>query len=132
MEILSLKSPSDQAAAAQAVSKRLSVRKLQLLERAGWLSRPETFRLILPQRTLSDRVQKRELLSGDESDKLMRVSRITEHAVQTFGDQAKAMQWLRRENPRFGGETPLGLMRTEAGGRVIEEALIQLDEGVFV
>jgi uncharacterized protein (DUF2384 family) len=38
---------------------------------------------------------------------------------------------MRQPKQRFGGRTPLDLLSTEAGGRLAEEMLIQIDEGMF-
>jgi putative toxin-antitoxin system antitoxin component (TIGR02293 family) len=48
-----------------------------------------------------------------------------------FGDDAKAGRWLRKAKQRFEGRTPLEVLRTEAGARLVEEMLLQLDFGIF-
>lgn len=42
----------------------------------------------------------------------------------------RALNWLR--NPRLDGRTPLSLLKTDAGSRIVEELLIQIDGGMFV
>ena len=42
---------------------------------------------------------------------------------------AKAGRWLRKAKSRFGGRSPLEMLRTEAGARLVEEMLLQLDYG---
>jgi uncharacterized protein (DUF2384 family) len=38
---------------------------------------------------------------------------------------------MREPRARFEGRTPLEMMVTEAGGRLVEEMLLQIDEGMF-
>jgi len=38
---------------------------------------------------------------------------------------------MRQPKARFQGRTPLQMMVTEAGGRLVEEMLLQIDEGMF-
>ena len=54
---------------------------------------------------------------------------MTALAEEIFGDDAKASRWLRKEKSRFEGRTPLEMLRTEAGARLVEEMLLQLDYG---
>jgi putative toxin-antitoxin system antitoxin component (TIGR02293 family) len=68
-----------------------------------------------------------ELLTHDESDRAVRIARITSQAEEVFGDDAKAARWLRKPKARFEGRVPLELLRTEAGSRIVEEMLLQID-----
>jgi putative toxin-antitoxin system antitoxin component (TIGR02293 family) len=88
--------------------------------------------VVIPARTLKHRRERREPLSLDESDRLARVARIYELSVRVFGDSEKARSWLTRPKLRFDARSPLSMVRTEAGGRRVEEWLIQIDEGMFV
>ena len=38
---------------------------------------------------------------------------------------------MRQPKVRFEGRTPLQMMVTEAGGRLVEEMLLQIDDGMF-
>ncbi|MBB5546568.1 type II RES/Xre toxin-antitoxin system antitoxin [Paraburkholderia fungorum] len=86
---------------------------------------------IIPRRTLSHRRQNGERLSTEESDKAIRLAKIVAQAEAVFGDQEKAVRWLRRQQTRFAGKNALEMMATEQGGRLVEEALVQIDEGYF-
>jgi len=70
-------------------------------------------------------------LSRDESDKLARVIRLYDRAAAAFGDPAKARHWLRNRKLRFAERTPLQTMRTELGGRMVDEMLGQIEHGMF-
>lgn len=86
---------------------------------------------IIPRRTLSHRRQHGERLSTDESDKAIRLAKIVAQANAVFGSTEKAMRWLRNPQGRFAGKTALDMAATEHGARLVEEALVQIDEGYF-
>jgi putative toxin-antitoxin system antitoxin component (TIGR02293 family) len=88
--------------------------------------------VVIPARTLKHRRQRQEPLNLDESDRLARVARIYELAVKVFGDPEKARRWLSKPKIRFNEQTPFSMLRTDLGGRQVEEMLIQIDEGMFV
>jgi putative toxin-antitoxin system antitoxin component (TIGR02293 family) len=87
--------------------------------------------VVIPARTLKHRRQRQEPLNLDESDRLARVARLYELGVRVFGNADKARRWLSKPKIRFEERTPLVMMRTELGGRQVEEMLIQIDEGMF-
>jgi putative toxin-antitoxin system antitoxin component (TIGR02293 family) len=93
--------------------------------------RPDELSFIIPRRTLSHRRQRHQRLSTDESDKAIRLARIVAQATVTFGNQEKAIRWLRTSNRRFADRTALDMVSTEHGSRLVEEALVQVDEGYF-
>ena len=84
---------------------------------------------VLPPRTLSHRKAKVEKLTIDESERAIRVARILSLTEAIFGTDALAFQWLRKPMRRLSGKAPLDMLTTEAGGRLVEELLIQIDEG---
>lgn len=43
----------------------------------------------------------------------------------------KRWPWMRKAKKRFEGETPMQMLQTEAGARLVEQMLLQLDEGMF-
>ena len=112
------------------VEKRLSPTAVKSLVRGG-MSDAEVYQLIVPRRTLAHRIAKRQLLSKDESDKAVRVARISAMAEQVFGESERAWRWLRKPKPRFDGKTPVEMLATEAGARLVEEMIVQIDYGLF-
>lgn len=111
------------------IEKRLPVSSIEALVRSG-LSEAEVYRLIIPRRTLAHRISRREPLSREESDRVVRVARITAMAEQVFGDPDRAWRWLRKAKRSFEGGTPMDLLSTEAGARVVEEILARIDYGL--
>lgn len=92
----------------------------------------ELLEVVIPTRTLKHRRQRGEALSVVEAERLARMARIYELALRVFGDPDKARRWLSRPKHRFEERSPLSLMRSEPGGHSVEEALIQIDEGMFI
>jgi len=115
---------------ASLVDKRLPATAIKALVRNG-LSDAEVYALIVPRRTLAHRIAKRQPLSKQESDKAVRVARITAMTEDIFGEPERAWRWLRKPKPRFDGKTPLEMLVTEVGGRLVEEMLIQINHGMF-
>jgi putative toxin-antitoxin system antitoxin component (TIGR02293 family) len=113
---------------ARLVEGRLPISSLDSLSGHG-ISDEEIYAFILPRRTLVHRRSRKESLTPDESDRAVRIARITSLAEEVFGEDAKASRWLRKPKTRFEGRTPLELTRTDAGGRLVEEMLLQLQYG---
>ena len=86
---------------------------------------------IAPSRTLSHRRQKGERLKAGETGCFLRALKILVMAETVLGGRENALAWLRKSRRAFGGMSAIELIRTEAGGQLAEENLIQLDEGYF-
>ncbi len=91
----------------------------------------DIYDIVIPARTLKHRRSRRQSLSPDESDKLARLVRVFDQAVAVFGDADQARSWLNTPKKRFEKRTPLHMLRTDLGGRMVEEMLGQIDEGMF-
>lgn len=87
--------------------------------------------VVIPARTLKHRRQRQEPLNLDESDRLARVARVYLLALRVFGNPEKARRWLSKPKTRLDEQTPISMLRTDLGGRQVEEMLIQIDEGMF-
>jgi putative toxin-antitoxin system antitoxin component (TIGR02293 family) len=96
------------------------------------LQRSEIDQAIIPLRTLQHRRSRREKLTVEESDRVMRVIRILSAAEAVYGNRERALTWLRTVHARLNGRTPLSLLSTDTGSRIVTELLIQIDEGMFV
>lgn len=113
---------------ARLVEDRLPLASVESLSNHG-ITDEEIYNFIVPRRTLVHRKSRHESLTHEESDRAVRIARITSLAEEVFGDDAKAARWLRKSKTRFEGRTPLDLLRSEAGARLVEELLLQLDYG---
>jgi putative toxin-antitoxin system antitoxin component (TIGR02293 family) len=91
----------------------------------------DIYQVVIPARTLKHRRERKEPLNLDESDKLARLMRVYEFAVKVFADKEKALRWLNKPKHRFAERTPIQMLRTELGGRMVEEMLGQIEHGMF-
>lgn len=114
----------------QIVEHGLPLESLSVLKDKG-LTSAEISELVIPARTLKHRRDRGQNLSPEETERLLRVGRVLSFAEKTFGDRSKSLHWLRRQDDRLDDRTRLSLMATEAGGRLIEGMLWQIDEGMF-
>lgn len=87
--------------------------------------------LVAPPRTLAHRRANAERLTVEESDRAVRLARVVAQTESVFGSKDKAMAWLRQPMKRFEGRTPIEMLVTDVGSRLVEEALVQIDEGFF-
>ncbi len=85
---------------------------------------------------ISTRTLNRRKSSGrfrpDESDRLVRLSRIYGKALELFeGDEIAARVWLGRKQLGLGGAVPFELLKSEVGAREVENLIGRLEHGVF-
>ncbi len=85
----------------------------------------------LSRRTLKHRRSKRQPLSKEESERVVRAVRILARAEAVMGGLDAALRWLRAPKKRFDRRPPLEMLSTETGGRMVEQMLVQIDEGMF-
>lgn len=82
-------------------------------------------------RTLARRREKGRF-TADESDRLLRVSRVFGKALALFeGNLEAARTWLSTPAPALAGRTPQDLSTTEVGAREVENLIGRLEHGVF-
>lgn len=117
----------------RAVKKGLSYRTFERFRRNTSLSFERVADLIdIPRRTMTRRKRDGRFLA-DESDRLLRASRLFGMTLELFeGDRDAATEWLTTAQPALGGAIPLDLARTEVGGREVERLVGRLEHGVFV
>jgi|GEM_PF-995954 len=81
--------------------------------------------------TLARRKEQRRL-APDESELLVRFSRLFGLAVELFeGDAKAARHWMQTPKKPLDGATPLEMARTELGAREVEKLIDRLENGVF-
>jgi len=85
----------------------------------------------ISQRTLTRRRKEGRFLP-EESDRLVRASRLLAKAIELFqGDAGSAREWLSSPQLALGGGVPLNVAKTELGAREVENVLGRLAHGVF-
>jgi putative toxin-antitoxin system antitoxin component (TIGR02293 family) len=128
---LGRKPPATEADLLRIVEERLAPAVINRLIALG-LERSEIDAVVIPLRTLQHRRSRREKLTIEESDRVLRVIRVVSLAESLYGARQRALEWLRSPHPRLDGRSPLSLLKTDMGSRIVEEMLIQIDEGMFV
>ena len=113
-------------AAADRLADRLALSPTELAAAAG--ASPRT----LARRRQSGR------LGAAESDRLYRLARLFERAVETFDTtddrtaaENDARRWFHLPQWGLGGATPLAYARTDPGAREVEALLTRIDHGVL-
>lgn len=84
----------------------------------------------VPKSTLAAR-KRTGKLSFEESERLYRVQRLLEKAIDVFGDVEPARTWLKNKAYGLGDVSPLELASTEVGAREVENLLGRIEHGVF-
>jgi putative toxin-antitoxin system antitoxin component (TIGR02293 family) len=128
---LGVEPPMTEAAVLGIIERQLEPPVIQRLLDMG-LSRDEVNSVIIPARTLQHRRSRRERLTVEESDRVIRALRVLSAAEGVYESRERALEWLRRANPRLDNRSPISLLKTDTGARIVEELLGQIDEGYFI
>lgn len=109
--------------------------KYQALERFQKNTRFTTAELAdlvaIKMRTLHRRKEEGRL-EPDESDRLVRLSRVFAKALELFeGDAEAARRWFHAPAKALGGEQPIALAGTDLGSREVEALIDRLEHGVL-
>lgn len=96
------------------------------------LGRSEIDATVIPLRTLQHRRSRREKLTVEESDRVLRLMRALSLAESVYRGRERALEWLRKPHARLEGRSPLSLLKTDIASRIVEELLVQIDEGMVV
>jgi putative toxin-antitoxin system antitoxin component (TIGR02293 family) len=123
-------SPNSALDMAEIAEKGLPTDSIAYLKEKG-LTFSEVSEIVISPRTLKHRKARGEQLSVEETDRMLRVARIIFLADQVFGNHEKALTWLRQVDERINDRIPLSMLHTESGGRLVENLLWQIDEGVY-
>src|SRR5271167_1487065 len=127
-DYLGLQPPATEGEILRIVEGRIPLSVMKRLAALG-LERAEIDAVIIPQRTLQHRRSRREKLTVEESDRVLRALRVLSLAQSVYGSRERALAWLRKPHARLDGRAPLSLLTTDTGSRILEELLIQIDEG---
>lgn len=129
--LLGLRS-TDTAALVKRLEEGISYAAFEKLKRSLKVSSRELAEVVLiTQRTLARR-KRAGRFAPDESDRLVRVSRVFARSIELFeGDVEGARSWLMRPVLALGGAVPFEMLKTEVGAREVENLITRLEHGVF-
>ena len=104
-----------------------AVKQLQVeLKRFGVRRASDYVNGIVPRATL----QRREHLKEDEGETVLRVASIIALAVDVWGNDEWAAEWLTCQHPMLGGARPVDRALSAVGARQVEHILYSLDLGL--
>ena len=116
----------------QRVAKGLSFAAFERFQRNSGLSlRDLAEAVVIAPSTLHRRRQERRL-EPQESDRLLRLSRVFGRALELCeGEVDAARQWLGAPQRALAGQRPLVLAMTDVGAREVEALVDRLEQGVL-
>ena len=113
------------------IKKGLPLKTFEQLCRHLALPEKELCRVLnIPQSTLARR-KKSGHLSFEESERVFRIARLYDKAVDVFKDADMARKWLKEPSWALGDAAPLAYADTELGSKEVEELLGRIEHGVF-
>ena len=115
------------------IRKGIPPKDFVLMARQIGLSQAELARRLgLSPRTMAARIAGgRKKLSPDETEKVLRVRHIFEHAVRVFGSVKEAKEWLLSSASGLEGQRPIDLLDTEPGGAQVRDYLGAIEYGNY-
>ncbi len=115
----------------QKVKKGLPVKSFEKLGKKLGVSDNLLSQIVnIPRRTLTRRKQQGRL-NAEESEKVLRIARLYDKALDVFEDEKSAETWLKEPARGLGGDIPLEYAKTELGAREVERLLSRIEHGVF-
>jgi putative toxin-antitoxin system antitoxin component (TIGR02293 family) len=90
----------------------------------------EMYGWIIAKRTFLRRVKQRQLLSIEESNRLVRLARVYALATDTFAEEESVRHWLREPLRQFINRSPMEMLLTQTGTYLVEELLGRISHGL--
>ncbi|MFZ0204870.1 MAG: antitoxin Xre/MbcA/ParS toxin-binding domain-containing protein [Roseiarcus sp.] len=99
-------------------------------ERAG-IEPDEVYRIIGPKNEIVRRVKQHANLTPEQAERASRLAHVVSLAERILGKRENAFLWLRLPNRILGNKPPIETLSRESGARLVEEALLQMEYGVY-
>lgn len=84
----------------------------------------------VPPRTIYRRLEEKKKLDPVQTEKLVRIARVTAAASTTFLNSDKGREWIKRPNRALSGKRPIDLLDNEAGAELVDDILGRIREGI--
>lgn len=81
--------------------------------------------------TLARRRRTKGKLKANESDRVIRIARLRDRAVDVFEDENRANQWLKAPLRALDDQSPLKYAESELGAQEVMNLLGRIEHGVF-
>ena len=86
-------------------------------------------RIIESNERTAQRRKEQGTLTAEESDRIARIARVAQRAIEAFGDKDQAREWIKRPNRALRSFAPLGLLGTDAGAALVTDELGRIEYG---
>jgi putative toxin-antitoxin system antitoxin component (TIGR02293 family) len=113
------------------IQQGLRFRELQELQNGLDLPLEELAGKLAISRSTLQRRKAAGRLTAQESDKVVRFSRLLKQAADLFGSVEKGRAWLKFPQRGLGGVVPLDYAQTEVGALEVERLLGRIDYSVY-
>jgi len=70
-------------------------------------------------------------MTFEESERIFRVARLYDRAIEVFGDKKMGRKWLKEPAWALGDVPPLEFAETELGAQEVDDLLGRIEHGVF-
>ncbi len=131
--VLVMPGPSRSSAAARARAMppifRVKYAAVENLGRFLVESPQRLMRVIQINERTAQRRRERGALSPEESDRIARMARVSQRAIDSLGDEHRAREWLKRPNRALQDAAPLDLLSTDAGSELVTDELGRIEYG---
>ena len=77
------------------------------------------------------RRKKNGRMTFEESERIYRIAKIYDRAVEVFGDEEMGRRWLKEPAWALGDIPPLEFAETELGAQEVDDLLGRIEHGVF-
>jgi len=109
----------------------LSFRAAQQLQKALGVSLEQLAAVLGMSRATLHRRKTQGRLAEPESERLVRYQQLLKKAVDVFGNETKAREWLTHPQPGLAQAVPIEFAHTEIGAREVENLLGRIEYGVY-
>lgn len=113
------------------IQQGLRYRELEQLQNGIDLPLEELAEKLAISRSTLQRRKAAGRLTSQESDKVVRFSRLLKQAADLFGSVERGRAWLKFPQRGLGGAIPLDYAQTEVGALEVERLLGRIDYGVY-
>jgi putative toxin-antitoxin system antitoxin component (TIGR02293 family) len=124
-------SPADAIAAGLTIDVIIRVKKVMELSDEQMAQTVGMSRRTLSRRLQSAKIDRTKRLTPAESDRLYRLARIIARAIEVFGDEKEAQNWLKEPKSALTGQTPIEAIKTEPGVQQVDLLLGRIEQGIF-
>ncbi len=111
--------------------KGISKRSLLNLAEMGSFSLKQLSELLPVSLRTLQRYNEEDLLPPEVSEHALLIAEVLARGMDVFDSQEKLQQWLHTPSVGLGSRTPLSLLDTSFGARMVTDELGRLEQGVY-